>query len=318
MKGRMSGAMSGRLIGWGLRLVELLSVVVPVRLLYAVARWLGWLAMPVFEGRRQTVRNNLQRLHPSWEPDALDAAAKRVFQENAMYYVDAALLPQLPPQQVLDDHLVIEQIELLEAALARGNGVVLAGAHLSNPELPFRALAALQIDGLALVEPLADSKRMEEMRRRRETGGLRFVPADMHGIKQAIEQLRSGGVVAILIDRDIQKQGVCVPFMRRLAQFPTGAIDLAMRTEAALLFSYAVRLEHEQRFAVRFLEMPELLRSDNRANDVRANIASLVALMEPILQEHCTQWRMFESPWAACRDTVYHEGGAPRPLSGTP
>ena len=317
MRERMSGAMSGRLIGWELRIVELLSVVVPVRLLYAVARWLGWLAMPVFEGRRQTVRNNLQRLQPSWEPDALDAAAKRVFQENAMYYVDAALLPQLPPQQVLDDHLAIEQLELLEDAVARGNGVVLAGAHLSNPELPFRALAALQIDGLALVEPLTDRGRLEAMRRRRETGGLRFVPADMHGVKQAIEQLRSGGVVAVLIDRDLQKQGVCVPFMRRLAQFPSGAIDLAMRTEASLLFSYAVRLEN-QRFAVRFLETPALLRSDNRANDVRANIASLVALMEPVLQEHCTQWRMFESPWAACRDSVYHEAGAPRPLSGTP
>ena len=313
--------MSGRLIGWGLHAIALLSVVVPLRLLYAFARWLGWLAMPIFEGRRQTVRNNLQRLHPNWEPDVLDVAARRVFEENAMYYVDAALLPHLPPQQVLDDHLAIQDLDLLKTAVGRGKGVVLAGAHLSNPELPFRALAALGIDGLALVEPLADGKRMEEMRRRRETGGLRFVPADMHGVKQALEQLRGGGVVAVLIDRDIQKQGVCVPFMRRLAQFPTGAIDLAMRTESTLLFSYAVRLEdprHQQRFAVRFLETPELLRSDNRANDVRANIANLVALMEPILQEHCTQWRMFESPWAACRDTVYHEGGAPRPLSGTP
>ncbi len=309
--------MSTQLIGLGLRIVELLSRFLPGPLLYTGARWLGWLAMPILEGRRQIVRNNLQRLQPRWEPKALDTAIKRVFQENAMYYVDAALLPQLPSQKVLDEHLTIERLELLEAAVARGNGVVLAGVHLSNPELPFRALTALQIDGLALVEPLTNSQRMEAMRRRRETAGLRFVPADMHGIKKAIEQLRDGGVVAILIDRDIQKQGVCVPFMRRLAQFPTGAIDLAMRTEATLLFSYAVRLE-DQHFSVRFLETPKLLRSDNRANDIRANTASLVALMEPVLQEHCTQWRMFESPWAACRDTVYHEGGAPRPLSGTP
>ena len=309
--------MSGHLLAWGLRAIELLSGVMPARLLYAAARWLASLAMPVLEGRRQTVRNNQQRLHPGWQPNELDAAAKRVFQENAMYYIDVALLPKLSPQRVLDHHLVIEHLDLLEAAVERGKGVVLAGAHLSNSELPFRALAALQIDGLALVEPLADRKRLEAMRQRRETGGLRFVPADMHGVKEAIEQLRGGGVVAVLIDRDIQKQGVCVPFMSRLAQFPTGAIDLAMRTDATLLFSYAVRLE-DQRFAVEFCETPELLRSENRATDVRANIANLVSVMEPILQEHSSQWRMFESPWAPCRDTVYHEGGAARPLSGTP
>ena len=48
-----------------------------------------------------------------------------------------------------------------------------------------------------------------------------------------------------------------------------------------------------------------LLRSDNPGLDVRVNVANLVRLMEPHLGRHADQWRLFESPWAPCRDSAY-------------
>ena len=59
------------------------------------------------------------------------------------------------------------------------------------------------------------------------------------------------------------------------------------------------------RFRVRFLPTEPLLRSDNPSLDVRANVANLVRLMEPHLIEYADQWRIFESPWAPCRDSAY-------------
>jgi lauroyl/myristoyl acyltransferase len=299
------------------RLLIAAAAVLPSGWLYRAARALAPLAMPFAERRRQTVRNNIQRLQPAWEPTQLDAATRRVFQETAMYYVDTALLSQFSSQQILDDHTTPEGLDYVRSAIDAGNGVILVGAHLANPEVPFQALAALGIDALALVEPLADAGRMEAMRQRRETAGLPFVPATMEGVKRVITHLRGGGLVAILTDRDIQGQGSCVPFMRRLGQFPTGAVDLAMRTEATLLIGYAVR-EHDLHFRAVFQPTEPLIRSENRTNDIRANLANLIRLLEPAIQEHCDQWRMFESPWAPCHDTVYHDGGAPRPLGGTP
>ncbi len=299
------------------QLLAALASVLPSGWLYSAARRVGPLAMPFAEKRRQTVRNNIQRLQPAWEPDQLDAATRRVFQETAMYYVDTALLPRFSSQQILDEHTTIEGLDHLRSAVEAGRGVVLAGAHLANPEVPFQALAALDIDAIALVEPLADGRRMEAMRQRRESAGLPFVAATMTGVKRAVTHLQGGGVVAILTDRDIQGQGSCVPFMRRLGQFPTGAIDLAMRTEAVLLIGYAVR-EHDMHFRAVFEPTEPLIRSENRANDVRANLGNLIRRLEPIIQDHCDQWRVFESPWAGCRDTVYHDGGTARPPGGTP
>lgn len=300
-----------------LALLSAAASVLPERALYAAARAVAPLALPLAERRRQTVRNNLQRLQPSWDPPQLDAATKAVFQETAMYYVDTALLPRIRPRRLLERRLAVENLELLQEAVREKHGVVLAGAHLSNPEVAFQALAALDIRAMALVEPLADKRRLEAMRRRRESAGMQFVPATLDGVRRAVEFLREGGVVAVLADRDLTGTGVCVPFQRRLARFPTGAADLALRTKARLLVAYAVRT-HDLHFRVVFTETPPLIRSDNRANDVRANVAELARLLETPLRAYCTQWRMFESPWAPCHDTVYHEGGAPRPVSGQP
>lgn len=294
-----------------LRLLDALAAVVPARWLYSVARWVGTLALPVFERKRIAVRANVQRLRPAMEPRDLDRATRGVFQENACYYVDAALLARITPPDVLRKHLSVEGLDLLQDAVAEGNGVVLAGAHLSNSEVPFQALAALGIDALALVEPLQDRRRMDAMQRRRQASGLRFVPATMDGVRQAIEMLRSGGVVAILTDRDIQGKGTCIPFAKRLAKFPTGAVDLAMRTDAKLLIGLAIR-ERNDHFRVLFLPTDELLRSDNRALDLRANLASLIRRMEPIIAANVDQWRVFESPWKPCHDTPYVDPREPR------
>ena len=134
--------------------LDRLGRVLPHAWLYAGARLLAPLALPLFERRRQAVRANCQRVHPEWEPADLDRAVRGVFRETAAYYVDAALLPQRTSRQVLDEQLRVDGLEILQAQVAHGKGVVLAGLHLSNPEVAFQTLPALGIDAIALVEPL--------------------------------------------------------------------------------------------------------------------------------------------------------------------
>lgn len=303
------------LIAWLLTALDLLAGVVPSRFLYALARGAGALSIPVLERRRIAVRANQQRLHPEWGPRELDAAVRRVFEETTAYYIDAAVMARRTPRDILANRLTVEGIELLQEANQAGRGVVLAGAHLSNPEVPFHALAAVETeahasgtrpDALALVEPVANRRQMAALQRRRKTAGARFAPATLDGVRQAVETLRAGGIVAVLIDRDIQGKGLCLPFAGRQARFPSGAIDLALRTEATLLIGVAIR-ERNDRFRVRFLPTDPLVRSDNRALDIRLNLANLVRCIEPEIVAHSDQWRVVESIWAPCHDTFYED-----------
>ena len=307
------------LIAWLLSALDLLAGFVPSSLLYAVARRAGSLSQPILERRRLAIRANQQRLHPDWGPQELDRAVRGVFEETAAYYVDAAIMPRRAPSDILANRLTVDGLELLQAAIDAGRGVVLAGAHLSNPEVAFHALPAVatdaqrttrpRLDALALVEPVANRRQMAALQRRRKAAGVRFAPATLDGVRQAIETLRAGGIVAVLTDRDIQGKGLCLPFMGRQARFPIGAVDLALRTDAAVVIAFAVR-ERNDHFRVRFIAADPMVRSDNRALDIRVNLANLIRRLEPEIVAHSDQWRVVESVWAPCHDTFYEDPAA--------
>ena len=288
---------------WAVTIIVLraLASVVPARFLYRVARFAGTLALPIMERNRLRVRANMQRLQPQWTARELDRGVQGVFQEAACYYVDLALLFDRRPEWILKQRLEIEGLGHLQGALTAENGVVMVSAHLSNPEVAIRALPALGAHATVIVESLRSPRHQQVMRSLREAGGHRFVPATLDGVRDAIGTLNGGGVVAVLTDRDIQGSGICVPLAGRLARFPTGAIDLALRTNATLLPAFATRIR-DDRFRVVFLEPESLPRDDDRARAVRAGLARLIGRLEPHIREHVDQWRVFESPWRSCRD----------------
>ena len=297
-----------------LRMIEVLARVLPEEALYGVAERLARVGAPLAERRRLRVRNNLQRLHPEWELRRLNRGVVRVFEETARYYVDMALLPSLTPERIFRERLELRGLEHLQAELEAGRGVVATSAHLANPEAVVRAVGALGVRAAALVEPLADARHRAAAEARRAGAGVDFVEADRAGIGRCIERLREGGLVAVLWDRDIQGGGACIPFFQRQARFPVGAVDLAIRTDSALVPIWQ-RRTRGLHFEVECLPPMQLLLTGNRALDVRTGLADLAALFEPILHEHCEQWRMFESPWAPCHDTPWDDPRASRERS---
>lgn len=290
-----------------LRLLSLLANVLPAAALYWLARAAGTALLPIAERRRLRARANIQRLQPGWGPSVLDQAVRRLFQETACYYVDLVLLPRCRPDWLFEQRLECEGLEHLEVALHDTRGVVLAGAHLSNPEVAVQALGRFGAQATVIMQPLPNDRFFHHAQRLRRATGQRFVPATMAGVREAIHTLRDGWVVAILSDRDIQGNGLCVPFAKRLARFPTGAVDLALRTNAILLPAVAIRKRNDA-FRIIFLEPEPLIRTGERTQEVRANLARLIQRLEPLIQAHADQWRIFESPWRSCREEGWPHG----------
>lgn len=286
-----------------------LARLLPRQYLYVIAETAASLSLPLLERRRIRIRNNLQRIHPEHTPAQLNRDATEVIAETARYYVDLAILPSISPQRVLDRHLHVTGLDHLLDAHRSGRGVVLTTAHISNPEVAVKALAALDIPAVALVERLDDPGHLDAVNAARAAVGIDFLTATQTGIASALRTLRDGGVVCILWDRDRQGGGTCVPFFGRQARFPVGAVDLAIRAEADVLPLYAVRRPGPDRlqFDVTFLPPLDLLLKGNRALDTRTNTANLARLYEPIIEQHAHLWRVVESPWAPCRDTPWDD-----------
>ena len=284
---------------------------------YRAAEAAAAAAIPFAERRRLRIRNNLLRLRPDWTAARIRRAVRRVFEETARYYADLALLARLDAAEVLQDRLRVSGLPRLERAIAEGRGVVLAAPHLSTPEAALVGLSALGIRATALIEPPRGSRQLRAIQALRECSPAAFAFADAAGTAKLLRGLKDGAVACILWDRDVARPlggaqaahrnpaarigGVCVPFFGRQAHFPVGVVDIALRADAPLL-PVTVSRRRDFSFNVEIGEPLELLRTENRALDIRTGIAGIARRYEPILAERCEQWRMPDSPWAPCRD----------------
>jgi KDO2-lipid IV(A) lauroyltransferase len=170
---------------------------------------------------------------------ALERLVKAAFRESARYYLEVARLP-LVTEKLLDERLVVETPEVVEAAFAKPGPLVLVGMHFGAIELPALYLARrTAVTATVPMETLADPEIQRWLVRTRGRVGLRIV-----GLREARRELtaalRRGEPVGLIGDRDLTGGGIDVPFFGAPAPFPIGPALLAMENSAPL-YVVAVR-----------------------------------------------------------------------------
>jgi len=264
---------------------------------YGIARFVANRLYQMRPNMRAALRSNVRHV---LGPDASDAEVDRIARQCACntgrYYADVIGMHRMDVRRFYEHDLKLTGLQHVREALASGRGVVLASAHYANPEFAVQGLAAAGIEVFALVEPLEPPELARLMTGLRNVHGHHYEPVSFGAVKQAIAWLRNGGVVAILIDRDIQKRGVEVEFCGAPARFPTGAVDLAMRTGAALIPGWVRRVSNFKVEAAIGPPLPLVL-TGNADEDVRTNTARLLALFEQHLRADPGQWSVLDRIW---------------------
>lgn len=269
----------------------------PLRWRYGIARFV---ADRIYDwGPRigPNVRDNVRHvLGPDAPEQEVDRVARECARNTGRYYADVVGMHRMDVRKFFEHDLVLEGLEYVLEAQQAGHGVVLASAHYANPEFAVQGLLAAGIKVFALVEPLDPPELGRLMRSLRAIHGHQYEPVSFSSIKAAITWLRDGGVVAILIDRDIQKRGVVLDFCGAPARFPTGAVDLAIRTHSVLIPGWVRR---EGGFKIRAVlgpPMPLAITGDND-KDLRVNTQNLLRLFEIHLKQDPGQWSVLDRIW---------------------
>jgi KDO2-lipid IV(A) lauroyltransferase len=276
----------------------------PRRAAYLLSAVIGEIAFAInAPGRRVAVSNIRHVLGPDAPHDAVIRAVRGCFRAATHYYTDLARTPLMDPVRFNERNVRDYGYGYLTAAVAHGRGAVVATLHYGNPEYVSQCLSARGMTFLALVEPLQPPELHELFLRHRRSQGHQFVEVGMRGIKQAIRHLRQGGIVAVLVDRDIQHSGVEVPFFGAMARLPVGAVDLALHTGADLLPIITRRIRLDEFEAT--IEPPlQLIRTGNRDEDRRLNTARLIRRFEKHLRQDPAQWFVLEEPVWPARTTA--------------
>ena len=283
----------------------------PLRIGYALAEIAGRLACRLVSGNRRNVISNLRHaMGPDAAQREVEEAARKVFVNVAKYYVDLVRMPRMDLDDFYQRRFRYHGFdEYLLTAIAEGKGVIVLSAHLGNPELAVQGMIPRGVKAFALTEPLQPPRLSRLVDRLRASKGNVFAPVGFAGVKQAIQTIRAGGVVALMADRDIKGPKTSLPFFGQEALMPVGPIEVALRTGAPLLPCFTVRTggTNIEAFVEERLELP---RTGDLAADARTGALLFLQRLERRLREHPDQWIVLESIWDGAT-----AGGEPAPVA---
>jgi len=144
-----------------------------------------------------------------------------------------------------------------------------------------------------VAERLKPEKLFDQFLEYRESLGMEVLPlGDSDVMRNLVGRLRGGGLVALLGDRDITRNGVEVDFFGACASFPAGPATLAILTGAPL-FPVTMHYEGPRTIAVvqDRIEVPEhLLKSEWVAHMTQ----QIARAYEGGISQHPEDWHMLQ------------------------
>lgn len=256
-----------------------------------------------WRGRNAGLRRleaNLRRvIGPNATQAQLRALSRAGMRSYMRYFYEVFRLPAMGRDQVLGATRQ-SGIEVLEGHIRQGRGVVAALPHMGNWD---HAGAWITLRGTPLTT-VAQRLRPESLFQRftayRESLGMEVLPLTggrASTVGTLARRLRSGGLVCLLADRDINGSGIEVEFFGEPARLPSGPAALAERTGAALM---PVSLWYEgEHWCIRVHEEIPVPAHTDRAGRIRAMTQELARVFERAIAEHPEDWHMLQPVFSA-------------------
>jgi Kdo2-lipid IVA lauroyltransferase/acyltransferase len=215
----------------------------PSRIALWLGRRLGDLAWMLLPRRRAVTLDNLARVFAQERPTAdLRRLGRRSFEHLGMNLIEGCVF-FFRSQSVMRARLELTGVEHLDHAVRRSpKGALVLTAHYGNWELlsaiPMLSDFSFSVVVRPLDEPLMD-RLMERFRRR---NGVEVI-SKRRGLREVLDALRRGGVVAILLDQNASRgEGVFAPFFGIPASTSKSLAVISLRTGTPVVPAFIRRL----------------------------------------------------------------------------
>jgi KDO2-lipid IV(A) lauroyltransferase len=283
---------------WGFRAALFVAARVPRMLGYPLAALGGEAYFWLNPGHSRTAVDNFTVLlaEVSGAPRPRDTA-RRSFRNYGKYLFDFFRLSSVDPDTIEDD-VRVEGFEHLDAALARGRGVMLVLPHFGNWDLAGALVAARGYPIVSIADQFSPPALDRLVRRTRERAGMGIISLDRGGnLRHIGRALARNQIVSFVVDRPQREGGVEVEFFGSPAWVPSGPARFALRTGAAILPGYIGRRPGDHTYFGRVEPPVEFARTGDEHADMQGLTQAIIHRLEGLLRDHPDQWYMFRHMW---------------------
>lgn len=254
---------------------------------YFVAWLCGWVHYLASSRDRAAVAYNLAPF--ARNSRELHRRVRRTFVNFGYYLVDFFRYEYLDAR-FIERFVTVRGREHLDAAVARGKGVILLTAHLGNYELGGAVIAQLGYKTHAVALPHKDARLNRFFNERRAMTGLHTISTGV-GVRQCFQVLKKGEVIAFLGDRDFAGGGIPHKVGARRALLPRGTAVFAVKTGAAIVPTLFMR-DGAKRYELIFEKA-----FDTAGCDEDSILKLQAELLVRGITQYPGQWYMFQKYW---------------------
>ncbi|MEG0859493.1 MAG: lysophospholipid acyltransferase [Pseudomonas sp.] len=247
---------------------------------------IGWLMWKVPNSSREVVRINLAKCFPEMDPVAREQLVGRTLMDIGKSFTESACAWIWPAQRSLDLVREVEGLEVLQAALASGKGVVGITSHLGNWEV-LNHFYCNQCKPIIFYRPPKLKAVDDLLREQRVQLGNRVAASTKEGILSIIKEVRKGGQVGIPADPEpAESAGIFVPFFATKALTSKFVPNMLAGGKAVGVFLHALRLPDGSGFKVILEAAPEAMYSE----DTETSAAAMSQVVERYVRAYPSQY----------------------------
>ncbi|MBN1155754.1 lysophospholipid acyltransferase family protein [candidate division KSB1 bacterium] len=269
---------------------------------FNILKSLGILAYYVLPDERNKTKRHLKKVFVDENDRAINRMAKDVFIYIGCNVVDAFRIAKFTPENI-DDYVTAHGLQKLDAAQAKGKGVLLVTGHIGNWELLGAYLAIKGYPLYVIGAPLYDPRMDQILVKNRENSGLKYIPRG-DSTRLILKALKNREMIGILIDQDSRHvSGEFVDFLGHEAYTPVGPAVLAMKTGAPLV-PLAIHLRSDYHHVIEIGDVIELESSDDEKADRIQNTLKCSKAVETFIRKHPKQWVWMHRRWKTKRKKI--------------
>jgi lauroyl/myristoyl acyltransferase len=278
---------------------------IPPRLGNAIAAFTGEIIYRFARKSRRAVISNIGHVMAPVPRRKLKKAVRHVFHNVMRSYYELSRGPSMSEAEIdsIIDFDFVGWQRILDIH-AQGRGVIIMTAHYGSFDIISQVLARHGLSVTVIIARVSPEWLSDYVTDLRAARGVQFLLVEeesgsglnLGALKQSISLLRSGGVLAVLADRNMEQRGVTIPFFGYDTVVAPGVAKMALRTGSPVVVAIARRLE-DYRFSVTFDEPIEPQGSASNPDDIRELLTKVFAQLEAHIRVNPEQWVLLQHVW---------------------